>query len=110
MKRKIVGLVVVGLLACTPAQLAAWDNAINVGSAAVVPAENLACSAATELDPTGATAVCAYVDATGNAVSAGFQVVESVQAIVALLAATSPKVPATVTVLNQAKAILHVRK
>jgi hypothetical protein len=95
---------------CTPARLAAWATAVSAGSAAVVPAESLACIAANDLDPSGASAICSVVDASGAAIGAGFVVAEDVQAIAKLLSATAPKLPATVTLLEMAKGAAKSRK
>ncbi len=98
------GLLALGIVlgACTAAQLTAFDQAIQQGSAALVPVENLACSSATLLDPTGATAICAAVDTTGAAVGAAFVVAEDAASIAALLAKTAPKSPAVGVVLQTA--------
>lgn len=94
---------------CTAAQVSAFDAAIAAGSAALVPAEQLSCSAALDLDPSGGTAICAVIDAAGNAIGAGFQVLENAQAIAALLTKAPVKLPATQAVLDQTKAAIRVR-
>ena len=101
--RPAVGLLALVLAACTPAALQAVENALQSGQAAVVPAEALACAVASDLDPSGATALCAYVDATGNVVSAVFQVAETVADIAALCQHT--KAPSA-----QALVVLHAEE
>jgi hypothetical protein len=109
MKLSIVGILAL-VAACTPAQLSAFDAAIAQGTAALVPAENLACEGAALLDPSGSTAVCTAIDATGAAIGATFTVVEDVQAITALVARAAPKVPATAEVLKTAVAARKAAK
>ncbi len=97
------------IAACTPAQNQAFDVAISQGSAAVVPAEVLACEVATEFDPSGATAVCAVVDAAGTVIGAAFTVAEDVQSIAALVAKAKPLTPPTASALMAARLSLHPR-
>jgi hypothetical protein len=106
-------LVVYGM-ACqgtTPAQaLSAFDQAIAAGSAAVVPIENLACEAAEDIDPTGATAVCTEIDATGAAIGTVFTTIQTTQAAVnALLKATAPKTAPVVNVLTSGHSAIRAK-
>ena len=100
-KLSLIKLIPVGiaLMGCTPAQLAAYDQAIKTGQAALIPAENLACQIASAADPTGATAVCAQIDATGNVIGQAFTVAEDAPSILALLA-KAPMKPAAQAVVS----------
>ena len=98
--RPAVGLLALALMACTPAALQSLESALQTGQSAVVPAEALACAVATDLDPSGATALCAYVDATGNVVSAVFQVAETVADIAALCQHTTAPTAQALVVLH----------
>ena len=89
---------------CNPAQLSAFDQAIEAGQAALVPAESIACASATLLDPSGKTAICSTIDATGAAVGAAFTVAEDAAGIAALLNRTAPKSPAVGEALKTALA------
>jgi hypothetical protein len=110
----VVGLIFfANTTACTAAQATAFDQAIATGNAALVPAENLSCTAATILDPTGATAICSVIDASGAAIGTTFTVVESVQAIAALIAkvpALSPTVAAKLSAFEQSLVVKGVKK
>jgi hypothetical protein len=101
MKTLLASLILVA--GCTQAQLTAFDSAIAQGQAALVPAQNLACAAATDLDPSGATAICTTIDTAGNAVGLGFTVAEDVASIAALLSATAPKTASATAALTAAK-------
>jgi hypothetical protein len=90
------------MCACTAAQLTAFDQAIEQGQSALVPAENLACEAAMEFDPTGKTAVCSIIDATGTAVGDVINVIEDAQSIAALVRKAAPKNTATAAKLKTA--------
>lgn len=99
-----LGTLLVALLGCTAAQLTTFDQAIEAGQAALVPAESIACAGAGLIDPTGKTAICTVLDDAGNAVGAGFTVAEDAAAIAALLSKTAPKSPAVGDVLKTALA------
>lgn len=91
--------------------LNAIDQALTRGAAVVVAAENLACEAAVDIDPSGATAVCTQIDAAGNATGAVFTTVATTAAAVqALLASTQPKTPAVVNALGVGHAAIKVRR
>lgn len=84
MRLILIALVVVaGSVSCT--SLSTFEAEIAKGQAALIPAENLACEAATDLDPSGATALCTEIDTAGNAVGLGITVVEDAASIAALL-------------------------
>jgi hypothetical protein len=102
----VLGAAIAG---CTPAQVTAFDSVIAQGQAALVPAENLACLGATELDSSGATAICTAIDIAGNAIGTVFTVVENAPSVVALLAKTAPKTPAVSAALLGAKAALKAK-
>ncbi len=93
------GLFVSADLGCTAAQLTAFDQALAAGQAALVPVENLTCIVASEVDPSGATAICTEVDSAGTAIGQAITVVENVPAIQALVAKTSPKLTPTILVV-----------
>ena len=83
------GAVVTSLLACTPAQLAAWDTAIKSGGTIAVQASNFACTIATEVDPSGATAICQEIDSGGALLGPVLTVVEDAPSVLNLVAKTS---------------------
>jgi hypothetical protein len=103
----VVGVVIAG---CTPAQLQALNSALQSGQSALVPAEALACQLAADIDPTGGTAICTAVDASGNALGLGFTVVEDVTAIVALLSHTTPTTTSATKALAAAHEVLVARR
>jgi len=82
-------LLLSGCAGLTPAQVSAFDAQIAAGQAALVPAEDLACSVDIVADPTGAKAVCYAIDQTGSLVGAAMTVAEDVASIAALAAKTS---------------------
>lgn len=82
-------ILLMAICACNTSQLTAYDKAIAAGTSALVPVENLACTIAKEVDPTGGTADCSAIDSTGNLVGVVFTVVEDVSAIAALTGKTS---------------------
>lgn len=69
--------------------LASFEKLVAAGQVALVPAEQLACTIDTDVDPTGATADCAKIDSTGALVGTVFTVVEDAPSIAALVAKTS---------------------
>jgi hypothetical protein len=84
------------------ASLAAFDQAIATGAAAVVSAEGLACEAATDLDPSGASAICIDIDAAGNAIGTVFATLPTDAAIVtALLTKTAAPTATVAQILAQ---------
>ncbi len=87
---------------CTATQLSAFDQDIAKGQAALVRAENLACTTAILLDPGGATAICTAIDATGAAVGAAFTVVEDAASIAQLVQVAAPKSAAVSEALHAA--------
>ena len=93
-----LSFLLLALVSCT--SLSAFDADLAAGTAALVPAANLACESATVLDPSGATALCTAIDATGAAVGATITVIEDAVSIAALLTRTAPKIPATKVLLE----------
>jgi len=111
MKTLLASLALVALTACggtLAANLAAFTTAIEQGQAALVPAENVACEAATLLDPTGATADCTIIDGTGAAVGATFVVLEDAAAVAALVQATAVKTTPVVSAVLKADIVRRV--
>lgn len=98
-----VAVLAMMLSGCTPAELAAWDKGISAGSSLVVPATGFACTVATDVDPSGATAICQEIDTTGNLVGVVLTVAEDAPAIAGLVAKTSASMQAAVKA-NHAKA------
>jgi hypothetical protein len=94
------GLIMMALVGC--ASFAQFIQAIQAGQAAIVPATNLACEIAVDVDPTGATAICAQLDAAGNVVSTLAPVVEDAASIAALVANTKPKTPVVAAAVSAA--------
>jgi hypothetical protein len=102
--------VTVATEACTAAQLSAFDQDIAKGQAALVPAENLACTTAAALDPSGATAICSAVDTTGAVVGAAFTVIEDAASIAQLVQVAAPKSAAVTEALHTAMAAKKAAK
>jgi hypothetical protein len=101
-------IVLASTLSC--ASTSALDAQLAAGQALIVPAESYACEAATDIDPTGATALCTEIDAAGNAIGAGITVVEEVGWIANLIKNTIGKTDATKQALSQFHAIKRVAK
>jgi hypothetical protein len=85
----LLGALTMALFACTPAQLAAWDTAIKSGGTIAVQASNFACTVATEVDPSGATAICQEIGSGGALLGPVLTVVEDAPSVLNLVAKTS---------------------
>jgi hypothetical protein len=103
----LVALACVFVAGCTSAQLTAFETAIATGQAALVPAEDLACTVANVVDPSGASADCQKIDSTGALVGEVFTITENAPAIANLVAKTSAGMQLSVKAhrLAQTKAV-----
>jgi len=114
MKRLCCSAIVYVMFAITSmafSSLAAFDAAIAQGSALVAPAVDAACELATDLDPSGATAVCTYLDAAGNAAGVVFATLPTDAAAVSALLKTTPaKTPAVSQVLAAGHTMILAKK
>ena len=98
------------LTACTPAQVSAFDAAINAGDKALVSAAPLICDVLDLTDPANAQAICQVIDEAGTAIATLPVIVEPIAAITALVAAHHAKSAAAQTSLSVAKTKLRWAK
>ena len=83
---RISFVALITLAACQPGAAAPnWAGLVQAGNAAVVPAENLACSIAQNVDPSGATAACVKIDQAGNVIGEVLTIAEDVVSVAALV-------------------------
>ena len=96
------------IAACTPAQSAADIAKVQAADDVIMSALPFACGIADTIDPSGATIVCAVLDAGGNIVASVTKQLESAAVAKAVVAAHPATAPQTVAL--KAAAVMPLAK